>query len=313
LFVTLLRDDRQYDIWYINGLELPAILAGKILRKRMIMKIVGDYAWERAINADLTSDTIDEFQHKRQRWQVELHKKLRAWLVRQVAEVITPSRYLQTLVWGWGVPEKRVHLVYNAVEEFPEALKTRIEVRKELGVSEQDKLIITVARLVKWKGIEALIRVVSHFDSSIKLLIVGDGPEKNRLTDVVKVLNLTSRIKFLGKAVRKNVLEYIRASDVFVLNTRYEGFSHVLLEAMSVGTPVVTTAVCGNPELVIAEQNGILVEYGQVVELEKQLERVLEDARVRKQLIEGGKRSLQQFTWDKLFDETIRILGGQYC
>ena len=62
LFLTLLRYSWRSDVWYINGLELPAVLAGKLLRKRMIMKIVGDYAWERAMNSGLTDDSIDDFR-----------------------------------------------------------------------------------------------------------------------------------------------------------------------------------------------------------------------------------------------------------
>ena len=308
LFFALLRYSRHSDVWYINGLELPAVFAGKLLRKRMVMKIVGDYAWERAMNGNLTSDSIDEFQQKKQCWKVELHKSLRAWLVRQVATVITPSRYLKTLVCGWGIPDQRVQVIYNAVEEPPDNLRTRTEVRKELGISEQDKLIITVARLVKWKGIEPLIRTLSHFESPVKLLIIGDGPEKNRLTKVVEVLNLFSRVKFVGKAKRSQVLEYVQASDLFVLNTEYEGFSHVLLEAMMVGTPVITTSVCGNPELITHRENGLLVEPENIVELKGQIQKILDNRSLQRQCIEGGKRRVQQYSWANLFQHTLKVL-----
>ena len=308
LFWTFLRHGWSSDVWYINGLEFPAVLAGKLLRKRMVMKVVGDYAWERAMNAHLTQDSIDEFQKKTQARKVEVHKALRAWCAKQVERIVTPSNYLKSLVCGWGIPEERVHVIYNAVEELPGRLRTRSEVRKQLGVSEDETLLITVGRLVKWKGIEQLLLIVSELEPSVKLLIVGSGPEKNKLTELVETLNLASRIRFLGKAPRKEVLEFVQSADLFLLNTAYEGFSHVLLEAMMVGTPVITTDVCGNPELVHHQENGLLITPGDSEELKQQILRMLDDTHLQKQCRENGALVIRQYPWEQLLKETIRIL-----
>ncbi|GAK57888.1 1,2-diacylglycerol 3-glucosyltransferase [Candidatus Vecturithrix granuli] len=308
LFFTLLRYGRSHCIWYINGLELPAVLAGKLLRKRLVMKIVGDYAWERSMNAGLTTDGIDDFQVKTQGRQVELHKNVRAWLARQADKTITPSRYLKTLVHGWGVPEHRIQVIYNAVEFCSENLPPKAEIRAQLGVSSEDHLLITVGRLVAWKGIHQLIQLLPQLEESVKLLIVGDGPEKNRLTELAQNLSVCHRARFLGKVSRNQGFAYMKASDVFVLNTAYEGFSHVLLEAMMLGIPVITTSVCGNPELVITEKNGILVQHGNIAELQEQLERVLYDSELRKRLIDEGKCTIQRFSWKTLLRETLQAL-----
>jgi len=118
LFFTLIQHGRHCDIWYINGLEVPAVLAGRLLHKRLIMKIVGDYAWERAMNIGLTSDLIDDFQQKPQMWKVELHKKLRSWYVRQVEQVITPSRYLKHLVLRSLANNQKFHRGVKASERL---------------------------------------------------------------------------------------------------------------------------------------------------------------------------------------------------
>lgn len=308
LFVFLIRYGWRSDIWYINGLELPAVLAGKLLRKRMVMKIVGDYAWERAMNLGLTTDCIDEFQYKKQHWKVEIHKKLRAWLTRQVKRVITPSQYLKKLVCGWGVSNKRIDVIYNAVEQFPEDVGTKSEIRKQLGFSENDRLIITVGRLVSWKGIDQLIQAIPHLDCSVKLLVIGDGPEKNKLTELARALSVTTHVQFWGKANRSQVLSCLRASDIFVLNTAYEGFSHVLLEAMMVGVPVITTPAGGNPELVAHLKNGILIEQNTGEELTKQLSNLLDNVSLQTKLIEEGKAAAQRYSWDRLLQQTIGVL-----
>lgn len=308
LFFALLRHGWRSEVWYVNGLELPAVLAGKILRKRMIMKIVGDYAWERAMNNRLTTAAIDDFQQQRQVWQVELHKRLRAWLARQVNTVITPSQYLQRLVGGWGVPAERIRVIYNAVEDVPADLGEKTAIRQQLGLSENDRLIITVGRLVSWKGIDHLLRALAQLDASVYLAIIGDGPEKNKLTELAGLSNVTSRVKFLGKAGRPAVLRYVHAADLFVLYTGYEGFSHVLLEAMLVGTPVMTTPVCGNPELVAHNENGWFVPYGNFAELAKQICTVLNDQSLRERLREGGRLTAQRFTWEQLIRKTMELL-----
>ncbi len=308
LFVTFLRYGWSSDVWYINGLELPAVFAGKLLRKRMVMKIVGDYAWERAMNGKLTADGIDAFQQKKQCWNVELHKRLRSWYSRQVETLITPSRYLKSLVCSWGVPENRIQVIYNAVEKLSECPGTKPETRKQLGFSETDRLLVTVGRLVPWKGIDLLIRAIAQLDESVKLLIIGDGPEKNKLTDLAENLSVTNRVTLLGKANRHHALACMQASDVFVLNTGYEGFSHVLLEAMMVGTPVITTSVCGNPELVIHEENGLLVEQGDLKMLKIQIQRLLNDSILQKQLAEEATRGIQKYSWDQLMRQTMEVL-----
>ncbi len=308
IFWVLMRNGWRCDVWYINGLELPAVLAGTLLRKRMVMKIVGDYAWERAMNFGLTNDLIDQFQQTPQHWKVELHKTLRAWYTRQVAQVITPSQYLKRLVCGWGVPEHRVRVIYNAVQTLSEDPGTALDNRKKLNLPEDGIFLITVARLVSWKGIDQLIRILPQLNPHVYLIILGDGPEKNKLTALAGNLNVANRVKFPGKTDGRQVLSYLRAADIFVLNTAYEGFSHVLLEAMMVGIPIITTPVCGNPELVNHGQNGVLIPYNAPEMLADQLSLLIENPAFREKLVEGGTQTLQKFSWERLLKETLEVL-----
>jgi glycosyltransferase involved in cell wall biosynthesis len=100
----------------------------------------------------------------------------------------------------------------------------------------------------------------------------------------------------------------MNAAEMFVLNTGYEGFSHVLLEAMMLGTPILTTAVCGNPELVLSEQNGVLVHPNHEEELLDQLERLISDRPLRERLSRAGKETAKRFAWETLLDETVMLL-----
>ncbi len=315
LFWTLLRQARTYDVWYINGVELPAVLAGKLLRKRMVMKVVSDYAWERAGNQGLTSDSVYEFQHKPQHWKVELHKRLRSWMSRQVHTVITPSLHVKRLVCGWGVPESRAHLVYNAVEPVKLPLGTRQETRKKLGLPVNASIVVTVGRLIPIKRIDGLLRVFADLleqqgeQSDLSLFVIGDGPEKNNLTELTRALNVTAHVRFIGQIEQQAVYAYLHAADVFVLNSSIEGFPHVVLEAMLVGTPVIATKVGGTPELVVHEQNGLLISAGNSGELRLQLSRMLNDVDLQQRCIQEGYQTARGFSWDQLFQRTVELLS----
>jgi glycosyltransferase involved in cell wall biosynthesis len=319
--LLLLRAGWRSQVWYINGLELPSVLMGKLLQKRMIMKIVGDYAWERAMNRGATGDPIDAFQQQPQIRSVAWHKTLRAWLTRQAECVITPSAYLKGLVVGWGVSAERVRVIYNALEPLPAEPGARDDARRQFGFRDDERIVVTVGRLVAWKGVDRLIRAIAGLDESVRLVIVGDGPEKNKLTELAGALSVAHRIQFVGKAARRTTLAYLRAADLFVLNTGYEGFSHVLLEALQVGAPVITTTAGGNPELITHQENGLLIrpcpaaqdEAGNIAELRNQIERVLRDANLRQTLIEGGNRAIRRYTWDRLLDQTRDVLCGHEC
>jgi len=316
LFGVLLRYGWRSDVWYINGLEFPAVLAGKLLRKRMVMKIVSDYAWERALNQELSADSVHEFQHKKQHWKVELHKKLRAWLARQMETVITPSRHVKNLVCGWGIPDGRVQVIYNAVESIPEIPGTKRETRERLGLPEFAHLVITVGRLIELKGIDQLIRAIVQLrdeydkNENLQLLIVGDGPEKSNLMKLTQTLHAIECIRFVGHTDRQHVLTYLKASDLFVLNSSTEGFSHVLLEAMMAGMPVIATAVGGNPELVTHQENGILIAHGNFEELKEQIYRGVHDRALREKLIKGTRKIEQNYSWERLLQQTMKVLGG---
>jgi len=90
----VLRLGRMADVIYANGIYFETVIANKFLRKPLVMKIVGDEAWERSVRKGWTKDNFEDFQQRRQSWQAELLKRLRSWVVRQADKVIVPSQYL---------------------------------------------------------------------------------------------------------------------------------------------------------------------------------------------------------------------------
>src|SRR5919109_1072832 len=112
----ILQVGRNAQVVYANGLYLEAVIANWFLRKPLVQKIVGDWAWERSTNKGWISDSFEEFQQRKHGLKVELLKALRRFCARRADAVIVPSRYLARAIGSWGLPEDKIILIYNAVD-----------------------------------------------------------------------------------------------------------------------------------------------------------------------------------------------------
>lgn len=194
---------------------LPAALAALLLRVPLVVRVPGDYAWEQARQRFGVTDELGPFQQKSYGLRVALLRMLQRYVVNRACLVVTPSEYMRALVGKWTDP-KKVHRIYTSLSLPP---------RYTLPAGRpQGFLVVTIARPVPWKGLEALERVVS--------------------------CNKAWVYKHVNDLPHEQAMGWLKAADVFVLNSTYEGLSHALVEALSLGTPVVATNVGGNPEVV---------------------------------------------------------------
>ena len=296
---AILRNGRQAQVLYVNGLYLEAIVANFFLRKPLVQKIVGDWAWERATSKGWIEDSFEEFQKRRHDLKVELLKALRRFCTRRADAVIVPSRYLARAVANWGVFETKTIVIYNAVE-LPSLVCSTIPLPTRFN-------IVTVGRLVPWKQIDHLIKAVTECED-VGLVIVGDGPERRRLEATVVENQLTDRVYFAGHQSKEEAFALMSACDIFVLNSTYEGFPHVVLEAMCAGLPVVATAAGGTPELVRDGENGILIAPQANGALSKTLLKLVCSAEERQRLAAGAQQTTQRFRQAVMVEETETIL-----
>jgi glycosyltransferase involved in cell wall biosynthesis len=171
--------------------------------------------------------------------------------------------------------------------------------------------MITACRLTPWKGVDTLIAVLPQLINKvgpINFLVLGDGSEMARLKEIAVDLKLENRVHFLGRVAAPEVPNFLSAADVFVLNTNYEALSHTLLETMKVGTPVVATAIGGNPEVIADGQEGFLVPYNDRAALGRALAMVLEDEVLTEKLVRQAKLKLTKFQWLPLVSQTAALV-----
>ena len=287
---------------------VPALCAAALLGKHFAVKVVGDYAWEQYRNAHPDGADIDAFQKRKFSIITEIRRFAEHTVVRHADTVIVPSEYLKKIVAQWGVPAVNIMVIHNTIDAqfVPE---TKEEARAELGLS--GKIVVSVGRLVPWKGFSALIDSfvpVRERYPDASLIIIGSGPEQARLESMVAERGLESVVTLAGKLPQGELARYIRSADVFALNTSYEGFSHQIVETMALGTPVVTTDVCGNPEIITHEKDGILVPVGDGEKLTNAIMRVCSDAVLAKTLADNAKETVKKFSKETMIEKTIHAL-----
>ena len=296
------------DIVYINGIELPSSLGALLAGKPRVLKVVGDWAWESSVRRGLTALGIEAFQNAVHTNQSRIFRAIQRFYCRLATVVVVPSTYVASLVGGWGVKPSRTRVIQNALTFTPKTDGSTDPVHDTLGLS--PPVICNVSRLYRWKNVDAVIRMVPQFERGATLLIVGDGPERPRLERLSVNLDVADRVVFTGDVPQQRVADYLQGSDICVLNTQYEGLSHTLVEARHVGTPIVTTDIGGNREILCHEHSALLVPFGDERAFVDAVNRLLLDPAYGDRLVHEARRGLDVFRWDRLVDETLELVEG---
>ena len=303
-FVRVLWHGRASDVIFAQdtvSVGLPSLLASLLLGKQFMVRIPGDYAWEQSVQRFGVTDTIDDFQKRRHGMRTELLKKIQAFVVGQADQAIAPSKYFADLVRGWVDDASKVLHIYNGVD------------LDALGGAEasshKPKTIISAGRLVPWKGFDMLIRAMAKLPGW-HLSIAGDGPEMAHLRSLISKDKLVDRVTMLGTIEKPKLRRLISESEVFALNTSFESFSFQIVEAMAIGTPVVSTKVGNIAEIVDDGQSGLLIQPDDEEGFIAAVMRISADGELRERLASEGRKKAAGFSIGSTIDKLIAVLDG---
>lgn len=204
------------------------------------------------------------------------------------------------------LPRKKIHVIANSVM-VSRPLKECEDTRATIKTMYQDPdhikgIIVSAGRLHPVKGFDLLIKSFAQIAEKCtgwNLLILGDGEQREKLLKLIEKEGLTHRIAMPGR--KKNIYDYFRACDLYVLSSRSEAFGNVLIEAMACGLPVVSfDCPYGPGEIIEHEINGILVPELDTEKLAVSLERIIKDHKKRERLAFAGKKSVGRFDEHKI-------------
>ncbi len=305
---------RKADLVYAQdtfSVGLPAVLAAILARRTFLVRVPGDYAWEQARQRFGVKDELEDFQNRRYGVRVGILRAAQCFVVRRAKAVVVPSEYMKRIVGGWlvlsrveGLALSRIEAI-NAGKIFVIYSSIELPVQYELPNNRPDGfLVVTVARLVPWKGIDTLLDAVRQ-EPNWSLAVVGDGPERARLEGLATATTL-----FTGELPHEQAMGWIQAADVFALTSTYEGLSHVLIEALSLGKPVVATVAGGNPEVIEDGVNGLLTPPHDVVSLHSMLGRIDADRDLAQKLGAEGAQRAQSFSIENSITKIADLLNA---
>ena len=275
-FLALKTDILYSQDLYTAG--LTGLIIKKILRKRLVIRFVENPIWETGC-----------------------FSQVRKKILFNSDKVIVVSNFVKGLALKIGLPEEKIKVIYNSVGFL------KIKPKK---LSFKGIMLLTIGRLTPFKGIDMLIEIMPELIkkyNQINLIIIGEGRELNNLKQIVKSLDLENYVFFKGKLNRQQTINYLGTADLFLLNTHHEGMSHTLLEAMKIGTPIITTKAGGNPETIKDGQTGLLVDYKDKEQWLEAISSVLDNPDLAQRLAERAKEDLKRFSWPKLVQETIEV------
>jgi len=310
-FLAVWREAKHADIVYVNEhLALHVAFAGRLRGKPVVIRVYVDGTWEISHRLGWHDDTITDYQDRDYGWKVTAIRKLQRLWWGWARRIIAPSEFMRGIIMGHGVPSDRIDLIHNAYHG-PEAFDlSKADARQACGLPADRVVLLSICRLMIWKGVDGLIRALERLPESHHLYVAGDGEELERWTDLADELGVGERVHFLGNVPHAELMGWIRAADVFLLNSTYEGLSHTLLEVMWLGLAAAVSNVCGNAELIENKVNGRSYRPGDVDGIVDSIEELVGDRDKAEQYIQLSRDKVSGFARDTLFARKEQLFRG---
>lgn len=290
--------------------------------KEMVERLRPDVLWTNAVKSHFLARAAG--LHRKARWlafhhgytatdlKMRLYNQLDRWSLRAADRVVTVCRPFAQQLERRGIPSARIRIQHMPVSPLAPSSEQALELRRRLGVAAGERIVLTVGRLSQEKGNADALRVFRLLRDRmpaqpLRLLIVGDGPERRRLGALAGRLGLAQSVIFAGH--QDHIAPFYAAADVFLLASHSEGSPNVLLEAMSAGLPVVATRVGGVPELAENGEEALLEDRGDHEALADAVLRLLTDQDLRARFVEHGRRKAAQHSPEWFYGSMMRILS----
>jgi teichuronic acid biosynthesis glycosyltransferase TuaC len=213
-----------------------------------------------------------------------------------------------------GIPEEKIKCIPMGVDIDKFKPQDKEKIRQDFKISEQ-KIILFVGQLNKEKGVnyllEAFSQVVtkSYYRKDVRVIIIGDGSEKENLLNLSKRLGIMNLVTFTGPVIGELLTKWYSLADLFVLPSLTEGRPNVINEAMASECSIIATNICGIPEQVKDGYNGFLVEPKNVEMFTKKISYLLNNEHEMHKMGKNSRRRIieEDWTWEGYVKRIINV------
>ena len=258
----------------------PDILETRNVKSHFLVRLLGlqrKYPWVAWNHGYTETSTLDR-----------MYTRLDRWSLRGAYRVVTVCQPFAETIAGFGVGRDRISILHNAVKPFVSPWPEDVErVRRDLGIQNHEAVILSVGRLSHEKGHADLIRAATRLagmpgTSPFRVVILGDGPERETLTKLAAQVGLEKIVSFTG--FQRDTRPYYALATVVAVPSHSEGSPNVVLEAMAAGLPIVANRVGGVPEILEDGVTGLMVEPRNPEAMAKTIFQLLSNADLRSRL-----------------------------
>jgi len=215
--------------------------------------------------------------------------------------VIALSKQTKKKLLEAGMKSKKINVIYGGVDiDYIRKIKAR---KNRLPT------VCCVSRLVPYKNVDILIKAISLAKEKIpkiKCLIVGKGPEKQKLIKLIKELDISDNVDLRENLSYKELIENLKSNWVFCLPSRIEGFGLATIEALAAGLPFVIADISINKEIT-RNKGGLFFKKKDPLDLSKKIFMLLESSELRKKLVIQGMLLIKEYDWKKISDKTEKV------
>lgn len=241
---------------------------------------------------------------------LELHKMsvfrkiLSKYAATRAKRIVVDAEVMRKIWASVGIPQNRVDVIPFGVDTnlFNPNINGK-PIRRELGIREDDIVVISSRPFFPHYDIECLIKaipIIVEMHKNVKFIIKGKGPLESSIKQLARKLDVDRYVRFTSPVAYQEVSKYLTAADIYVSTSFVDSTSVSLLEAMACGLPTVTTDIYGNREWIEHEINGLLYPPKDHKVLADRIKQLIEDEHLRKQFGERSCRIvLERAEWEK--------------
>lgn len=239
--------------------------------------------------------------------------KLYRWARRRGQVWVAVSEHgRRVLADAVGAPVEALHHIYNGIAPNTQAPGVNaLAVKRSLDLPAMSMVVLAVGRLEPQKGHADLLAAAFQLRKAhpdLRLLIAGEGPERERLEELIRCHELQDRVRLLGQVA--NVSQLMRAADFFVFPSHFEGTPFAMLEAMAQGVPVIAARFGGAEEVIDDGQSGLLVPVGDTQALALGIEWAIQHRSEMKARAREARRRVVEFSERTMIANTLELLGN---
>jgi glycosyltransferase involved in cell wall biosynthesis len=290
---------KKYDLAHFHGASLPLCICLPLL------KLLGKRVSAKVLASNLGTE-VGSLKGK-----YLFMGNLMAWIIRHTDKFIAISQEIADGLKKDGIQPEKIKQITNFVDTerfYPINDQERHILKTALSI-DRNVVINFTGRIVERKGVDILVNAFAEsmelMPSSI-LIIVGAGPDEDKIKNMASKLGINNKIRFFGHS--REVIKYYHAADIYVLPSYAEGMPNSLLEAMACGLPIIASKIGGVVDVIENGKDGILFEPGDISGLSSALVRLSKDVGLRVRLgEEARKKAVEGFSIERVADEYIKI------